>query len=175
MHTPGELAIQAILGGIRQVLLRGSEMIGVRAALVAVLIAFSAVLASAQIASEGELAAISARGRMLCEYDQAAWHATDAVIATNPPKELLGRYIARKTDAGWVVAFGHLNETKDAFLIAMMARQGATLQQFTVKRFDPPQADTGFFLSAARALDTAIPGFHGAAAGRTYNASDSCC
>jgi hypothetical protein len=107
---------------------------------------------------------------MLYEYDQAAWHATDAVIATNPPKELLGRYIARKTDAGWVVAFGRLNESKDAFLIAVMATQGPTLQQFTVKRIDPPQADTGFFLFAARAVDTVTPGFHGAT-GRTYNAS----
>ena len=145
-------------------------MIRVRPALITVIVGFSGVIASAQIASESELAAIAARGRMLYEYDQAAWHATDAVIATNPPKELMGRYIARKSEAGWSVAFGRLNEAKDAFLIAVMATQGATLQQFTVKRADPPEADTGFFLGAARAIDAVVPVFHGAT-GRTYNAS----
>lgn len=145
-------------------------MIGMRLMFVASLIVFSSIVASAQIASESELAAITARGRMLYEYDQAAWHGTDAVIATNPPKELLGRYIAQKTDTGWEVAFGRLNETGDAFLIAVMATEGASLQQFTVKRINPPQSDTGYFLSAARAVDTVTGVFHGAA-GRTYNAS----
>ena len=150
--------------------LRDPNMIGVRQTLVVLLIGFSSIIAFAQIASESELAATSARGRMLYEYDQAAWHATDAVIATKPPRELLGRYIALKSDAGWAVAFGRLNEKKDAFLVAAMVTEGASLQQFTVKRIDPPQADTGFYLSAARAVDTVIPVFQGAA-GRTYNAS----
>lgn len=123
-----------------------------------------------QIASDGELAAISARGKLLYEYDQAAWHATDAVVAMNPPKELIGRYIARKTDEGWVVAFGKLNEKKDAFLIAVMAAQGSTPQQFTVRRIDPPEIDTGFFLSAARAVETVAQAFKGAP-GRMYNIS----
>jgi hypothetical protein len=142
----------------------------VRLALVTAFVGVCGALTSAQIASESELAAITARGRTLYEYDQAAWHATDAVVAANPPKELIGRYIARKTEAGWAVAFGRLNEAKDAFLIALMATQGASPQQFSVQRIDPPQADTGFFLSAALAVDTVIPVFHGAE-GRTYNAS----
>src|SRR6266576_7192086 len=37
---------------------------------------------------------VTARGRALYEYDQAAWHATDAVQATHPPAQSLGRYIA---------------------------------------------------------------------------------
>lgn len=138
-----------------------------------VLIMFLATTVLAQegrVASDGDLAAITARGKLLYEYDQAAWHATDAVIATNPPKDLLGRYIARKTEAGWVVVFGRLNETRDAFLIAVIATQGGSLRQFTVKQMEQPQADTSFYLSAARAIDTVRPGFQGAA-GRTYNAS----
>jgi len=145
-------------------------MIGVRQTIFAVLIGLSGVLASAQIASESELAAISARGRVLFEYDQAAWHATDAVVASHPPKEIMGRYIARKTEGGWEVAFGHLNQAKDAFVIGVMAMPGASPQEFTVKRIEPPQIETGFFLSAARAIDTVAPGFSGAS-GRTYNAS----
>lgn len=64
---------------------------------------------------------VTARGRALYEYDQAAWHATDAVQATNPPTQGLGRYIARKSDTGWKVAFGHLNDARDKFLVAYEA------------------------------------------------------
>jgi hypothetical protein len=34
--------------------------------------------------SREQLAEITGRGRLLAEYDQAAWHATDAVMATHP-------------------------------------------------------------------------------------------
>ena len=56
---------------------------------------------------------VTARGRSLYEYDQAAWHATDAVQALHPPDQLVGRYIALKSDKGWIVAFGHLSEQRD--------------------------------------------------------------
>jgi hypothetical protein len=110
---------------------------------------------------------VTARGRALFEYDQAAWHATDAVRATNPPTESLGRYIARKSDVGWSVAFGRLNETGDKFLVVYEAAQGATLQEFTVKKLDPPLEDTSFYLMAARAIDTALHDFRGER--RPYN------
>src|SRR3569833_2634826 len=99
-------------------------MTGLRQLGLAVFI-FSGAAGSAQIASQAELAAISARGRMLYEYDQAAWHATDAVLATNPPRVLLGMYIAHKTDAGWEVVFGHLNEPGGGGRGAGGAAQGA--------------------------------------------------
>jgi hypothetical protein len=110
---------------------------------------------------------VTARGRMLYECDQAAWHATDAVQATNPAKESVGRYIASKSDAGWVVAFGHLNDTRDKFLVAYEATQGTTLQEFTVKKLDPPRQDASFYLFAARAIDTALHDFRGEK--RPYN------
>lgn len=110
---------------------------------------------------------VTARGRALYEYDQAAWHATDAVQATNPSPQAVGRYIARKTDSGWKVVFGHLNDTRDKFLVAYDTTQGATLQEFTVKRLDPPQEDTSFYLAAAKAIDTALDDFRGEK--RPYN------
>jgi hypothetical protein len=58
---------------------------------------------------------ITARGRALYKYDEAAWHATDAVQATHPPDSGVGRYIARKSESGWIVAFCHLNDKRDAF------------------------------------------------------------
>lgn len=110
---------------------------------------------------------VTARGRALYEYDQAAWHATDAVQATRPPTQSIGRYIARQSDTGWTVAFGHLNDQHDRFLIGYEATQGATLQEFTVKKLDPPQEDTSFYLAAARAIDTALRDFQGEK--RPYN------
>jgi len=110
---------------------------------------------------------VTARGRALYEYDQAAWHATDAVQALHPPDQSIGRYIALKLDKGWSVAFGHLNDQRDRFLIGYEATQGATLQQFTVKKFDPLKEDTSFYLAAAKAFDTALHDFRGEK--RPYN------
>lgn len=112
---------------------------------------------------------VTARGRLLYECDQAAWHATDALQAMNPSTESLGRYIPSKSDAGWTVAFGHLNETRDKFLVAYEAIQGASFQTFSVKKLDPARADTSFDLFAARAIDTALHDFHGEK--RPYNAA----
>jgi hypothetical protein len=112
-------------------------------------------------AAEPVMPEVTARGRALFEYDQAAWHATDAVRATNPPTQSLGRYIARKSDIGWKVAFGHLNNTRDKFVVAYEASQAATLQEFTVKKLDPPIEDTSFYLAAAKAIDTTLHDFQG--------------
>src|SRR4051794_18321455 len=71
-----------------------------------------------------ELAAIAERGRALAGYDAAAWHASDAVQAKKPRAGSVVRYIARKTDRGWDVAFGRLDEQRDVFRIACLATQG---------------------------------------------------
>ena len=112
---------------------------------------------------------VTARGRALYEYDQAAWHATDAVQALHPPDQLVGRYLALKSEKGWTVVFGHLNDLRDRFLIGYEATQGASLQNFTVAKFDPPKEDTAFYLAAAKAFDTARHDFLGEK--RPYNIS----
>lgn len=106
--------------------------------------------------SNSELATITTRGRMLAEYDTASSHATDAVKALNPADGAVGRYIAKKTDAGWVVVFGRFNETKDAFLIVYDATQGKSTLEFGVKTSDPPLKDTGFFYIAAKAIELSL-------------------
>jgi hypothetical protein len=112
---------------------------------------------------------VTARGLALYEYDQAAWHATDALQAIHPDSQVLGRYIAHKSGAVWEVAFGRLNQARDTFLVAYRATQGASTQEFTVAKLDPPQEDTSFYLVAARAIDTALHDFHGQK--RPYNAA----
>ena len=109
--------------------------------------------------SSGELAAITERGRLLAAYDWVAWHATDAVMAAHPKADPTGRYIARKTDAGWVVDFGRLSATGDAFLVVDEATQMGDSAKFQVKTFDAMRKDTGWNLSAARAIETASGDF----------------
>jgi len=75
------------------------------------------------------------------------------------------RYIARKTEAGWVVDFGRLSTAGDKFLVASEAVQAG--EQYTVKSFDPAREDTGWNLAAAKGIETAAQDFHGA--DRLYN------
>ena len=116
--------------------------------------------------SETELAAITARGVLLAEYDSAAWQATDAVQAAHPVEGRgVSRYIAQTTDAGWVVDFGRLNQAQDKFLVVYEAVQVSA--KFEVKSFDPPIEDKGWNLAAAKGIETVMRDF--GATTRPYN------
>ena len=123
--------------------------------------------------SKQDLAAISDRGRDLAGYDAAAWHASDAVQAKQPKEGSVVRYIARKIDKKWVVAFGRLDDMQEKFLIAYEATQGNKPDVFDVKEMAPPKEDTGFYLSAAKAIDTSLKDFveHFEGEQRPYNAA----
>ena len=123
------------------------------------LFAFADPETSKEPPSKAELAAITQRGRDLAGYDDAAWHASDAVQAKNPKEGSVAGYLARKADKGWVVAFGRLDQDKAKYLIAYKATQGKNPDEFDVKAFDPPKTDTGFFRSAAKATETALKDF----------------
>ena len=93
---------------------------------------------------------------MLEEYDVAAWHATDVVQDMKPEEGSTRYYIAKKTDAGWIVVFGRLNEARNKFLVVYQATQGTKPEYFTAKRFDPPVESTDFYLHAATAFEAAL-------------------
>jgi len=120
-----------------------------------------------RLPSSAELAAITERGRALQEYDQAAWHATDAVETANPKTVEGQHYLARKENGKWTVVFGALNTDKSKLLITFEATETATEKQFSVKHDDPKREDTGFYLFAARALELVLGDFGPAA--RPYN------
>jgi hypothetical protein len=82
--------------------------------------------------SKAELAAITERGRELAGYDAAAWHASDAVQAKQPKEGSVVRYIARKVDKKWTVAFGRLDEKGEAFVVAYEAIEGEKPGEFDV-------------------------------------------
>src|SRR5690349_10796603 len=63
--------------------------------------------------SAANLSAITERGILLNEYDQAAWHASDAVQAANPKTIEGQRYIAKKENGRWTVVFGKLSAEKN--------------------------------------------------------------
>jgi hypothetical protein len=123
---------------------------------------------SAPRPSDSDLAAITQRGTVLAGYDQAAWHATDAVMATHPPAGKVVRYIARQTATGWTVDFGRLNPDATKFLTAYEAVQTGSPTNFAIGQFDPEREDTGFNLAAARAIELALKDFRGVA-NRPYN------
>lgn len=118
-------------------------------------------------ASKAELAEITERGRQLAAYDVAAWYSTDAVFAMKPAEGTLARYVAKKTDSGWTVAYGRFNEKQDKFLIVYEATQGAIPKEFKTKKFDPPKEDAGFYFFAARAIESSLAAFKGE--DRPYN------
>ena len=119
--------------------------------------------------ADAELAAITERGRLLAEYDQAAWHASDAVQTANPKTVEGQHYIARKENRTWRVVFGALNPDKSKFVIGYEAEQQANPKEFLLKRDEPARVDGGFHLFAARALELALADFGPAA--RPYNAA----
>jgi hypothetical protein len=133
--------------------------------------ALAAPLAEAQEAvappNTEELAAITERGRLLYEYDQAVWHATDAVQMANPKNVEGQRYIARKENGKWTVVFGRLNEDHSRFVVTYEADEQATLRQFAVREEPAERQDEGFFLYAARAIEVAMKDF--GTANRPYN------
>jgi hypothetical protein len=117
--------------------------------------------------SSDTLTQITERGRRLQAYDQAAWHATDAVLALSPPEGSVHRYIAKKAENGWAVAFGKLSENGDRFLIAYEALPTGKDDSFKVEKYDPPREDRDFYLFAARAANLALKSF--VAENRPYN------
>lgn len=117
-----------------------------------------------------ELDAITARGRLLAEYDQAAWHATDALMALRPdPNQLTGYLARRRADGLWEVVFGRLDAERNAFLIAYRAVQrGVGDTSYLATTVSPRESDPDWYARAARALDAARGAF--GTANRPYNA-----
>lgn len=118
-----------------------------------------------------ELDAITARGKLLAEYDFASWYATDAVLAAQPRAGLIEGYLAlQKPDGLWEVVFGRLSAKSDTFYIAFRAVQrSAGSELFTTYEMRPPARDQGYFLLAARALYLSRSDFGRKT--RPYNAS----
>ena len=133
----------------------------VRTSIATLLLASAGLLAQKaehenKVPTAADLNAITVRGKMLAEYDIAAWHATDVVQDMKPEEGSTRYYIAKKTEVGWVVVFGRLNEARNKFLVVYQAIQGTKPEYFTAKRLNPPLEDSDFYLHAATAFEAAL-------------------
>jgi len=116
----------------------------------------SAALESGAQPTADSLRAITERGRLLAQYDYAAWHATDAVAPLVKDTQLVHGYVARPTSKGWEVSFGRLSAALDTFYVAFEAHQLAEKpDSFRVDVFSVPRADTYYLARAGRAIEVA--------------------
>ena len=169
-RIPG--ALTGVTGMGRRLDGKAREIAGVilRAAATTLLAGTAIFLAAQQVVrpTPEELEAIRERGKMLYEYDQAAWHATDAVQMANPKTVEGQRYIAKKENGRWSVVFGKLNEDRGTFEISYEAiQQREQGKEFVAQGAMPGRIDADFFLHAARAMEVAMKDFP--APSRPYN------
>jgi len=124
--------------------------------------------AQVQAAPDTALSEITARGRTIAAYDQAAWHATDALMALRPDPAAATTMLALpQADGRWRVVFGMLDTTKDTLFAVYEALPTAAPDSFIAHRNRPAQALTGTEVIEARALATAGADF--GAPARPYN------
>jgi hypothetical protein len=105
------------------------------------------------------LAGVTERGRALHDYDQAAWHGTDAFVALHPDTNGLTHYICMKTPAGWEVVFPKWNATHDRLLVAYEAKEASGPTDYTAVKYDPPREGPDDLIAKERALELAIGDF----------------
>ena len=132
------------------------------------LLALSAFAQRTKPADEAELSEITRRGKALAEYDAAAWHSTDAVVALSPKEGSVAGFIGRKVGEKWTVVYGKLSAAGDKYLIAYEAVQQTSPTDFKVTTHEKPKEDTDYFLKAARAIEAGRKAFV-PAANRPYN------
>lgn len=111
----------------------------------------------APIATPQELAATTTRGRALFEYARAVWLANQALSSTSAPVDESAKYIAVKTDAGWIVAVGSLDAANKTFTVAYEVTETGTEGKVSVNR--QPKQGSEFVAAAARATGIAKSDF----------------
>jgi len=106
------------------------------------------------------LAAITARGRALYAYDQAAWKGTDAVFSLKPKPSTEGmtHYVCIKTPKGWRVIFPKWNDAHDKFVIAYEAVEKSD-GTYAARALKPPIAADKAVQTEGLALELAVRDF----------------
>ena len=107
--------------------------------------------------SKLDFAAVTARGRALYAYDQAAWHGTDAIFALKPDVKGLAHYICTQTPAGWIVIFPRWNDSHDQLIAVYEAKE--TKEKFVARKVDKPSPVDTSLVAEERALELALADF----------------
>ena len=115
-----------------------------------------AVSQTLSVPSDTLLAGITARGRLLAAYDQAAWHATDAILAVVPESTLVKvgntMLASQQADGRWSVIFGRLTGKVDTLYVIYEAKPTNRPDSFVVQTNNPPLVGTDGLRRAAAAL-----------------------
>ena len=109
--------------------------------------------------SADSLAAISRRGRAIAEADHIVWLSTGAIAPSSLPTDSIRRFIPRRTDSGWEVADGALSDDGSTYMISRLATPGIQPDVWASSLFDPAFPDTGYFVRAARAIESSLTMF----------------
>ena len=105
------------------------------------------------------LAGVTGRGRALYDYDQAAWHGTDAFFALKPDTKGLTHYICTKGKTGWKVTFPKWNEAHNHLSIVYEAMESAKPGKFIALKFEKPSEAKDDLVAKERALELATADF----------------
>jgi hypothetical protein len=119
------------------------------------------------VPSDTLVAGITERGRLLAAYDQATWHATDALLAIHPDSTARSMVAHRLADGRWTVLFGRLTEAADTLYLMYEALPTERPDSFVMRTLARPRALAGPERLAAAALQTAREDF--GAQQRPYN------
>ncbi len=114
-----------------------------------------------------ELAEITQRGKLIAEYDQIAWHATDLVQAQHPEPGKVQGWVIEKQGDDWLIVFGRLNEVRDELEIAYQVTTKPGMAESGVLNPKPNQTDKGLLFREFLAMDNARTDFGNP--GRPYN------
>lgn len=110
---------------------------------------------------------VTARGKALYAYDQAAWYGTDAFFALHPETNGLAHYICVKSTIGWVVYFPKWNALHDHIQVMYQAAETGEPGVFKATKYDPPRESSDDLIAEERALELTIDDFR--PQGRPYN------
>jgi hypothetical protein len=111
--------------------------------------------AAGQPPSPAILAQITGRGKLLAEYDDAAWKATDAMIASGLPRTAR-RFFARKQGNMWWVVFGRPAPDRTSFLVDYEATWAPGTKSAFGRKIAPPRQDVGEWLNYSKAADKVL-------------------
>jgi hypothetical protein len=110
--------------------------------------------------SQDSLDHITARGRLMYEYDQVAWHGTDAMMKlrqslNDPITARTAVYVVERTTTGWRFLNGSFNTAKDTFFVAYEATRSTSDTTMTAHAVRPARPETGSALFVVRATTLA--------------------
>lgn len=115
--------------------------------------------------AETDLPAVTARGRVLAEYETTIRDADSVLRTQSLSVEGAPIRFAKKAAGGWVVVFGRLDRLSDAFLTLYEAVAGPEPHGYTIRTYDPPLREAGFDLRTAKAIQVAFADFRQELAG----------